>query len=495
MLSFKLFGRSPKNAGNGDAAQAGGGRMADAPGGDATSGDDGRPLGRHSASYVEQADPWQPQLADDLPFASDVPQDPYAAVYPENHGRLDDPASHDAYDAALPRDELGGGATVDASDIPYPAGIGTAPTEVPAPAEPSFDTASILLDVVGGPASAAPDDTSVYLAIGAEDEQDDVEDTTSSWIALDGAAPNTCPSCGAEVGFARRCPACGAPMFSAPAPIGDEDEFLDDEAPEGGDTGLATDEAADAPVPADSADVSPDTAPTTAPGAQPRSSGTAALAETAASPSEAPEMTEQERLIAAAREIRAQAAEEQVAAVQSRLLRDKRLMAEIDKIMREEDAGSEAPEPQPQGTAAPDARLSAPSAEAPMPHPATAERAASTERTPIHHEGAIAMAEPTPFTGAHANPGFADPQQQPPAQRAMRIMSGEAARAGSFADIANAMTINGRTIIDFFLIDRPEVEPGVDEAVHQARVIMQPDAVVALRDMLTEHIERFYQRA
>ena len=93
------------------------------------------------------------------------------------------------------------------------------------------------------------------------------------------------------------------------------------------------------------------------------------------------------------------------------------------------------------------------------------------------------MADPTTFPGG-----------MPAPQRAMRIMSGEAARAGVYADLANAMTVNGRTIVDFFMIDRPDVEPGVDEAVHQARIIMQPDAVVALRDMLNDHIERFYAR-
>ena len=75
------------------------------------------------------------------------------------------------------------------------------------------------------------------------------------------------------------------------------------------------------------------------------------------------------------------------------------------------------------------------------------------------------------------------------------MLGAEMARAlKPMAASASMIQLRILFIIDFFMIDRPEIEPGVDEAVHQARIIMQPDAVVALRDMLNEHIERFYAR-
>ena len=65
-------------------------------------------------------------------------------------------------------------------------------------------------------------------------------------------------------------------------------------------------------------------------------------------------------------------------------------------------------------------------------------------------------------------------------------------RSGVFANIAMATSQPGFTMLDFLLVDRPNVGEDTDGAVHQARVIMTPDALVQLKDMLVEHIATYY---
>lgn len=386
-------------------------------------------------------------------------------------------------------------------------------------------------DVESSPPAPAPTDESLSddgaeepPAPNADDLQaDDGEENTSAWMVLDSSEDRLCPNCGASVGFARRCPQCGSPMFADAIPV-DAGADAAEPVSAAGETvfagvagtdaepGEESDEGAEASV-ASSRDAGP--VDEFDPSAASPARETVAAAGTDA-PSNAAIDTEQveaehDRLVEAAREIRALAAEEQVAAVQSRLLRDKRLMNEISRIMSEEKASKpgegDAPAAQAEPPKAPSeaGRAATPipplqvdpssvrqirpgTIQPPQRPEASAPAAPAPQSNPVHPNGAGPMADPIPFGGNALS------TQQPGAPRAMRIMSGEKARAGVYADIANAITLNGRTVIDFLMIDRTDVEPGVDEAVHQARIIMQPDAVVALRDMLTDHIERFYTR-
>ncbi len=73
-------------------------------------------------------------------------------------------------------------------------------------------------------------------------------------------------------------------------------------------------------------------------------------------------------------------------------------------------------------------------------------------------------------------------------EKSMNLIADADKRAGIFSDYMIAKNVNGKTILDFFVIDDMSEGEGVT-ATLGARVIMTYQGLLSLRDMLNSHIE------
>ena len=71
--------------------------------------------------------------------------------------------------------------------------------------------------------------------------------------------------------------------------------------------------------------------------------------------------------------------------------------------------------------------------------------------------------------------------------REMSMVADSSLRSGVFSDYMVVKNVNGKSILDFFLIDDIDAERGT--AVLTSRVVLTHQGLVALRDMLNKHIE------
>lgn len=71
--------------------------------------------------------------------------------------------------------------------------------------------------------------------------------------------------------------------------------------------------------------------------------------------------------------------------------------------------------------------------------------------------------------------------------REMSMVADSSLRSGVFSDYMIVKNVNGKSVLDFFLIDDISDKEGT--AVLTSRVVMTYHGLVALRDMLDRHIK------